>query len=78
MFVIQFGKGKNRRFFDAEMKERKGLPGRKTIEAATAFGEDLRAKFESNGNLILKTIEVSPIAEMMYRDKAVKVSKICW
>lgn len=79
MFVVQFGKGKKRRFFDKDQKENfKGLPGRITIGAATTFGEAFRSDFSKSGNLQLKTINVSPVAEMMYEKAAIKVSKIYW
>lgn len=74
MFVIKYhAKGRKSVYFGIEKRVR-------NKQCALAFGEDLRSKFKylENEHCTLETIKVSKIAEMMYSDKWIKVSRINW
>lgn len=74
MFVIKYScKNKPTKYFT----ENKLVS---TLKFATAFGESFREQFQNAcvGNMSLKTINVSEMAEMMYKDKYIKVKDIVW
>lgn len=74
MFVIKYScKGKQPKYFN----EKKLVS---TLKSATAFRELFREQFEKTctENMSLKTIKVSDVAEIMYKDKYVKIGNISW
>ena len=74
MFIIKYhSKGHKSEYFAGEKRV-------KTKKYALAFGENLREKFKSweSDTCSLIELKVSDMAEMMYRDKYVKVSDISW
>lgn len=74
MFVIKYSHKNNKtKYFNGKKLV-------STLKAAMAFGESFREQFQNECNdcMSLKTIKVSEIAEMMYRDKHIKVSSISW
>lgn len=74
MFVIKYScKGKPTKYFT----ENKLIS---TLKSATAFGESFREQFQDacTGHMSLKTINVSEMAEIMYKDKYIKVKDIVW
>lgn len=54
----------------------------KTISTSMCFGEDFRSKFEeackSNNTMYIRDVNVSTVAELMYKDQYVKYNSIKW
>lgn len=74
MFVIRYHKkNKQTKYFDGEKLVT-------SLKSAMAFGEYFREQFEKKCNdiMTLKTLKISEVAEMMYRDKCIKVKEIVW
>lgn len=74
MFVIKYTyRGKPTKYFSEEKLV-------STLKSATAFGESFREQFQNicTENMSLKTIKVSEVAELIYKDKYIKIGKITW